>query len=51
MIKKIPGLFAAGEMIDWEAPTGGYLLQGSFATGQQAATGIQDWLSTFSQKR
>jgi uncharacterized flavoprotein (TIGR03862 family) len=37
MVKKIPGLFVAGEMIDWEAPTGGYLLQGCFATGSLAA--------------
>lgn len=33
MLKKIPGIFVAGEMIDWEAPTGGYLMQGCFATG------------------
>lgn len=37
MVKKFPGLFVAGEMIDWEAPTGGYLLQGCFATGSLAA--------------
>ncbi len=37
MVKKIPGLFVAGEMIDWEAPTGGYLLQGCFATATLAA--------------
>ena len=37
MIKKWPGLFVAGEMIDWEAPTGGYLIQGCFATGTRAA--------------
>lgn len=36
MLRKIPGIFVAGEMIDWEAPTGGYLLQGCFATGTQA---------------
>ncbi|MGZ5024231.1 MAG: NAD(P)/FAD-dependent oxidoreductase [Chthoniobacterales bacterium] len=36
MLKKMPGVFAAGEMIDWEAPTGGYLLQGCFATGTRA---------------
>ena len=36
MLKKMPGVFAAGEMIDWEAPTGGYLLQGCFATGNRA---------------
>jgi uncharacterized flavoprotein (TIGR03862 family) len=36
MFKKLPGVFAAGEMIDWEAPTGGFLLQGCFATGTRA---------------
>ena len=36
MLRKMPGVFAAGEMIDWEAPTGGYLLQGCFATGSRA---------------
>jgi len=36
MLKKIPGVFLCGEMIDWDAPTGGYLLQGSFATGTRA---------------
>jgi predicted flavoprotein YhiN len=40
MLKKLPGVFAAGEMLDWEAPTGGYLLQASFATGAAAARGI-----------
>jgi len=39
MVKRIPGLFVAGEMIDWEAPTGGYLLQGAFSTGNRAARG------------
>jgi len=39
MVRKFPGLFVAGEMIDWEAPTGGYLLQGCFATGTRAARG------------
>ena len=39
MLRKLPGLFVAGEMIDWEAPTGGYLLQGCFATGTRAARG------------
>ncbi len=39
MIKRLPGLFVAGEMIDWEAPTGGYLLQGCFATGTRAGKG------------
>lgn len=39
MVKRLPGLFVAGEMIDWEAPTGGYLLQGAFSTGTRAARG------------
>ena len=39
MLRKLPGLFAAGEMIDWEAPTGGYLLQGCFTTGTRAGRG------------
>jgi uncharacterized flavoprotein (TIGR03862 family) len=36
MLRKLPGIFVAGEMIDWEAPTGGYLLQGCFATATRA---------------
>ena len=36
MLRKLPGVFVAGEMIDWEAPTGGYLMQGCFATGTLA---------------
>ena len=39
MLRKLPGVFVAGEMIDWEAPTGGYLIQGCFATGTRAAHG------------
>jgi predicted flavoprotein YhiN len=39
MLRARPGVFAAGEMLDWEAPTGGYLLQGCFATGVAAARG------------
>lgn len=38
MLRKLPGIFVAGEMIDWEAPTGGYLMQGCFATGTLAGT-------------
>ena len=45
MLKRLPGVFAAGEMLDWEAPTGGYLLQASFATGIAAAAGIESWLA------
>ena len=44
MLRKLPGVFAAGEMLDWEAPTGGYLLQASFATGAAAGRGALDWL-------
>jgi uncharacterized flavoprotein (TIGR03862 family) len=44
MMKPLPGLFAAGEMLDWEAPTGGYLLTACLATGQAAARGIEAWL-------
>ncbi|RAK50802.1 NAD(P)/FAD-dependent oxidoreductase, partial [Phenylobacterium soli] len=39
MLSARPGVFVAGEMLDWEAPTGGYLLQASFATGVAAAQG------------
>ncbi len=44
MLKTLPGVFAAGEMLDWEAPTGGYLLTACFATGRAAAAGINQWL-------
>lgn len=44
MLKRLPGVFAAGEMLDWEAPTGGYLLQGAFASGAAAARGVLAWL-------
>jgi uncharacterized flavoprotein (TIGR03862 family) len=45
MLKALPGLFVAGEMLDWEAPTGGYLLTACLATGRAAARGIDGWLS------
>ena len=45
MLKKLPGIFIAGEMIDWEAPTGGYLMQGCFATATRAANSAVRWLS------
>ncbi len=51
MIKRLTGVFAAGEMLDWEAPTGGYLLQGCFATGVAAAAGIAVYLSTADRQR
>jgi len=44
MLRKLPGVFVAGEMLDWEAPTGGYLLQASFATGVAAGRGVLAWL-------
>jgi uncharacterized flavoprotein (TIGR03862 family) len=44
MLRRLPGVFAAGEMLDWEAPTGGYLLQASFATGVAAGRGVLKWL-------
>ncbi|WP_404288914.1 NAD(P)/FAD-dependent oxidoreductase [Microvirga sp. RSM25] len=40
MLRRMPGVFVAGEMLDWEAPTGGYLLQATFATGLAAARGV-----------
>lgn len=45
MLNARPGVFCAGEMLDWEAPTGGYLLQASFASGRVAALGVQHWLA------
>ena len=48
MLRREPGLFAAGEMLDWEAPTGGYLLQGCFATGDRAARGLLSYLDRLS---
>jgi uncharacterized flavoprotein (TIGR03862 family) len=44
MLHRRPGVFVAGEMLDWEAPTGGYLLQAVFATGAAAGRGALDWL-------
>jgi uncharacterized flavoprotein (TIGR03862 family) len=44
MLRRRPGVFAAGEMLDWEAPTGGYLLQGCMTTGVAAGNGVLDWL-------
>lgn len=48
MLVRRPGTFVAGEMLDWEAPTGGYLLQGAFSTGAAAAAGALRWLGTVS---
>jgi uncharacterized flavoprotein (TIGR03862 family) len=44
MLQALPGTFCAGEMLDWEAPTGGYLLTACFASGRRAAQGVLEWL-------
>jgi len=51
MIRRLPGTFAAGEMLDWEAPTGGYLLQAAFATGAAAGRGVLKWLGPHGEER
>jgi predicted flavoprotein YhiN len=45
MLRKLPGVFVAGEMLDWDAPTGGYLLQAALATGVAAAEGAIAWMA------
>ncbi|QSB03749.1 TIGR03862 family flavoprotein [Methylomonas sp. EFPC1] len=45
MLTALPGVFVSGEMLDWEAPTGGYLLSACFATGRSAGLGVCDWLN------
>jgi predicted flavoprotein YhiN len=45
-LRSAPNLFIAGEMLDWEAPTGGYLLQASFATGAAAGRGAAEWMTS-----
>jgi len=44
MIRSLPGIFCAGEMLDWEAPTGGYLLTACFASGRAAGLGVLKWI-------
>jgi len=44
MIRELPGVFCAGEMLDWEAPTGGYLLTACFASGRAAGLGAVKWI-------
>ena len=44
MLTEMPGVFCAGEMLDWDAPTGGYLLTACFATGRAAGLGAAEWL-------
>ncbi|MHB0775796.1 TIGR03862 family flavoprotein [Halomonas sp. WWR20] len=46
MLRDLPGVFCAGEMLDWEAPTGGYLLTACFASGTVAARGVLEWLGS-----
>ena len=48
MLRQLPGVFCAGEMIDWDAPTGGYLITACMATGKAAGEGAADWLQTAS---
>jgi len=45
MLQAMPGVFCAGEMLDWEAPTGGYLLTACFASGHAAGRGVLAWLA------
>ncbi|MHC6223875.1 TIGR03862 family flavoprotein [Pseudomonas sp. X10] len=49
MVKQLPGVFCAGEMLDWEAPTGGYLLTACFASGRRAGSAAADWVHMGSQ--
>ena len=51
MLNDLPGVFCAGEMLDWEAPTGGYLLTACFATGLCAGRGVLNWLNSPTETR
>jgi uncharacterized flavoprotein (TIGR03862 family) len=51
MLKRWPGVFCAGEMIDWDTPTGGYLIQGCFSTATRAARGVQKFLTELTEFR
>ena len=51
MLRELPGVFCAGEMLDWEAPTGGYLLTACFATGRAAAVGAGSAAGRESRRR
>jgi uncharacterized flavoprotein (TIGR03862 family) len=46
MLSRLPGVFCAGEMLDWEAPTGGYLLTACLASGHRAGLGVKAWLAS-----
>lgn len=51
MLRALPGVFVAGEMLDWDAPTGGYLLQACFASGYHAAQGMLNWRKAYGPRR
>jgi predicted flavoprotein YhiN len=51
MARAMPGVFCAGEMLDWEAPTGGYLLSACFASGRRAGLGAIRWLEAHGQDK
>jgi succinate dehydrogenase/fumarate reductase flavoprotein subunit len=51
MLRQRPGVFCAGEMLDWEAPTGGYLLTACFATGLRAGEGAVRWWKELSPEQ
>lgn len=46
MLNRLPGVFVAGEMLDWDAPTGGYLLTGCFTTGVRAGRSAANWIKS-----
>jgi len=48
MLRTIPGIFCAGEMLDWESPTGGYLITACMASGYTAGIGVLNWLGIMS---
>jgi hypothetical protein len=50
MLKRLPGVFCAGEMIDWDAPTGGYLIQGCFSTATRAARSALKFLTELDRR-
>jgi hypothetical protein len=50
MVKSMPGVFATGEMLDWDAPTGGYLIQGSVSLARATAKGVQKYLAKSQDK-
>jgi predicted flavoprotein YhiN len=51
MVRSLPGVFCSGEMLDWEAPTGGYLLTACFATGRAAGLAAADWVRRLAGRR